>query len=302
MPRDPAVQFVPLWTSIIDGPSWKVLDLPPDLFRFWALCLLCAQKHDFVDGTLPEPRTLAHWINMGRLEAEGLLARLVAAGLVDCIDGGHRVHDWPDWRLVKDSGAVQRQREWRAARKAERDKERDKKRDVSRNGHGPVTDSFGDVTPQHTTDNRQQATDSIQRGDAPAPASARSPEDQKQFDEAVAMLAGSLQTQPIALELSRRSDLSEYRAIKGWQWIVAARALGSGKKRSIDYMLGIARNATADEFLDHGRPRQAGGDVPYRSRPDAYMPLPPSQTRRTVPKLAPGEAAKILGIKRERTS
>lgn len=166
------MEFVPLWTDIIDRPNWKILDLPPDLYRFWTFCLLAAQKHNYIDGILPDQRTLIRWLGMDRAEAEGLLARLVTAGLVDCIDGGHQIHDWPDWRTVKDSGAVQRQRERRAKLKAERDA----KHDMSRNGHGPVTGESQHVTDQHSSDSIQHSSNSIQKGgESPAPDSPPAP-------------------------------------------------------------------------------------------------------------------------------
>ena len=125
------MQFVPLWTSIIDEPCWKILDLPAELYRYWTFCLMAAQKHDHIDGNLPDERTLARWFGMDRIESSALLARLVAAGLIDREEGRHRMHDWDEWRVVKDPGAKDRQRKRRAEKRAERD----------RNGtcHGPVT-------------------------------------------------------------------------------------------------------------------------------------------------------------------
>lgn len=144
------MEFVPLWTDILDAPNWKILDLPPELFRFWAFCLMAAQKHDFVDGFLPEERTLSRWFGMPVTDALHLRDRLVTGGLIDAVttETGteYKMHDWQEWRVSKDRTAVKRQREKRA-------KDKVLKATVtpsSRNGHGDVTATSQDVTPQHS--------------------------------------------------------------------------------------------------------------------------------------------------------
>ena len=149
------MQYVPLWTDILDAPNWKILDLPAELYRFWTFCLMAAQKHDHINGFLPDHRTLCRWFGMNPAEAKGLMQGLVDAGLIDAefIESNlvHRIHDWQDWRTSKDKTATERKR-----RQREKEKQ---KRDAECNGHADVTgqsrschaSGHGDVTPQQTT-------------------------------------------------------------------------------------------------------------------------------------------------------
>jgi hypothetical protein len=135
------VEFVPLWTDIIERPNWKIIDLPGELYKFWSFCLLAAQLHDYVDGTLPDERTLADKTKTTRGEAVRMRAELVGLGLIDQEGDEFRMHDWSQWRTVKDVTATHRKRKQRLAAK--------EKRDTSRDGHGPVTDRSHDVTDQN---------------------------------------------------------------------------------------------------------------------------------------------------------
>lgn len=185
------MEFVPLWTDILDGPSWKIIDLPAEVYRFWTFCLLSAQKHDFADGYLPDLRTLSHWCQMDRDICVTLRDRLVELGLIDRVthegqdrdtsvtSAGQdrdmsvtvtkesqngpffRVHDWDDWRAVKDPGAKERKRKQRMKAKGLRDE--------SRNGHGEVTGQSQDVTPQHSAFSIQNSEENSIKTTTPLP-------------------------------------------------------------------------------------------------------------------------------------
>jgi hypothetical protein len=147
------VQFVPLWTDILDRPNWKILDLPPELFRFWTFCLLAAQKNDHVSGNLPDDRTLARWFGMTVTEVGHLRDMAVTGGLIDEIDGEFWLHDWEEWRDRKDPGAARRKRK---ERKAKKELTPDVT-DVSRTCHDPVT-PMSRPNIQQTTYNRQHSS------------------------------------------------------------------------------------------------------------------------------------------------
>lgn len=159
-----AVAYVPLWTDIIDEPCWKILDLAPEVYRFWSLCLLAAQKFDFVEGYLPDERTLAAWIHMSRDEAVTLRDRAVTGHVLDREeDGRYKVHDWDHWRDTKDPGAGRRKRKQRAKENALKANVTDE----SRNGHGSVTachDTSRNVTAQLASNIYQNSSPSIPQG------------------------------------------------------------------------------------------------------------------------------------------
>lgn len=171
------MEFVPLWTDILDAPCWKVLDLPADVYRFWTLCLLSAQKYDYLDGFLPDLRTLAFWCHMDQDECSRLREKLLGCGLIDRVTSagrdrdmpvtGHarvtnrpcdadqfKVHDWDNWRAVKDAGAKGRKRKQRERSKGLTQESHDE----SRNGHADVTVKSRDVTDQ-ISDSRLQTSD-----------------------------------------------------------------------------------------------------------------------------------------------
>lgn len=131
------MEYVPLWTAILDEPNWKILDLPSDVYRFWSLCLIAAQKYDYIDGYLPEHRTLCAWLQMTVTEALRLRDDAVARHVLDRLsDGRFRVHNWEHWRNVKDATATKRSRMHRAKKKALKSDATE----PSRNGHGHATD------------------------------------------------------------------------------------------------------------------------------------------------------------------
>lgn len=155
--------YVPLWLDIIERPNWKILDLEPEVFRFWCLCLLAAQKFDYVDGFLPDDRTLSAWIQMNRDMTVTLRDKAVTRHVLDLTeDGRYKIHAWEEWRDVKDQGATKRKRDQRARDKAKDVSQKGVKNSdegnvtgESRNGHasshGLVTGLSQDVTPKLLT-------------------------------------------------------------------------------------------------------------------------------------------------------
>lgn len=130
------MEYVPLWTDIIEGPCWKILDLPPEVYRFWTLCMLAAQKYDYVDGHLPDDRTLSAWIQMPRDMIVTLRDMAVTCHVLDDLGGGsYKIHDWEHWRDVKDKGATRRKRKQRKTEKGLTNTQEH----MSRDGHGDVT-------------------------------------------------------------------------------------------------------------------------------------------------------------------
>ena len=146
--------FVPLWTAILDDPSWKILDLPPDLFRFWIFCLLAAQKYDYVDGYIPDVRTLSAWFQMTVTEALHLRDGAVSRHVLDRLDDGrYRVHNWMRWRDVQDHTATQRSRAYRERQKTLKANVKQPSRSSNGRRHGHETRRHG------TTFNRQQSVE-----------------------------------------------------------------------------------------------------------------------------------------------
>ena len=144
--------YVPLWTAILDTPSWKILDLPPELFRFWIFCLMAAQKYDYVDGYIPDVRTLSAWFQMTVTEALRLRDDAVSRHVLDTSgDGRYKVHNWMRWRDVKDTTATERSRRYRSKQKVLTENVKQ----PSRSSNGPVTGMKRGVTPQHSTSNKQ---------------------------------------------------------------------------------------------------------------------------------------------------
>lgn len=94
----------------------------------------------------------------------------------------------------------------------------------------------------------------------PAPStSLRSGEDAAHFDAACVLLSGSLVTEGVAMELRRRATLSEIRALEGWRWLSAAQIMGKGAKAyTVDFLHGIARKTTREEFEAHAKSTSSG--------------------------------------------
>ncbi len=106
------MQYVPLWTCILK--SRKVGGLPPDLFRFWILCLVSAQEHDHRRGTLPSLDDLAYSLHMETSEVAVFMSQLVTRDFVTDRDGVYAIHDWSDWKQLPDPTSAERKRRQRA--------------------------------------------------------------------------------------------------------------------------------------------------------------------------------------------
>jgi hypothetical protein len=93
--------------------SRKVGGLPPNLFRFWILCLVSAQEHDHRKGTLPSLDDLAYSLHMQTDQVQDLMAQLVTLNFVTDRDGVYEIHDWKDWKHDPDPTAAERKRRQR---------------------------------------------------------------------------------------------------------------------------------------------------------------------------------------------
>lgn len=134
------MQFVPLWDSMLD--NLKLHRLGPLMIGKWCYMLLAAQRHDALEGSLPDVETLSFWIRQPEETIREWLDELVAARLVDRRGKAHSIHDWDQWRCKGDRSARERMR-----RKRERD------RNDHGNGHvtSPVTSPVtSGVTPNVT--------------------------------------------------------------------------------------------------------------------------------------------------------
>ena len=272
------MEFVPLWTDILDAPCWKIMDLSPELYRFWTFCLLAAQKHDFADGHLPDDRTLGHWFQMSVTSVGQLRDRLVTHALLDrddtCDGPEFKVHDWDQWRLVRDPGAKERKRRQRSKNKGISEE--------SRGGHGAVTATSRDVTPQQTTDNKQQTT--ISRQNAPAIDASHAP---------VIALAlerwGASSGDSTVLDLLRDYPPDLVRAAMDRHWDAVGQAIKPALLR------GVCRGMLEDGWPPKVKPRakNVNGEVQYKSKIVPASPLP-SQSIPKTPKISAGEALAIL--------
>jgi hypothetical protein len=231
-----------LWVDILDDPDLDAL--PDDVALAWFKLLAVAKRND-PQGELPPLRRLPLVLRRPAKKVEAWVGKLIAAGFIDVEGETMRMHGWERWQPKEPMSNAERQAKFRESKKVSSldSPSGEEKRGEEKSNVTPLLS----VTPVT---------------DAPPPL--RNPEDQKQFDEAVELLSRSLQTQPLSMELNRRSSLAGVIAVRGWQWLVAARkfADGKAKKGTFDYLQGIASNATRDEFADYKRTPMSGPDKP----------------------------------------
>lgn len=209
---------------------------------------MCVASQNPERGELPSLEHVAFHLKLSPGETADILATLIDAGLIDKVQGSKklRMHSWEKRQRDSDNAGLM--------------KSRYRKKDCLETS--PET---GPKTVRPSRDRAQifssdTETDTETEGENPPPLFSRSPEDQSQFDEAVSLLRGSTQTQDVAVELCRRADLSEIRAIEGWKWLNAARVMGKGAKAyTVEFLLGIARGTTREEFEANGRAPRPGG-------------------------------------------
>ncbi len=138
------MQFVPLWDSMLD--NLKLHRLGPEAIGKWCYMLLAAQRHDALEGTLPDLETLSFWLRQPEGTVKEWLAELVAARLVDRSGKSYAIHDWDEWRCKGDKAARERMR-----RKRERDRNEGENGHVERNaGRNTERNVTPDVTPNVT--------------------------------------------------------------------------------------------------------------------------------------------------------
>ena len=139
------MQWFRMYAEVLNDP--KVQLLPPEIFKAWVnfLCLYCDKgvtSHVTVTVTAFASRVTIE-VSQGHLDA------LVAAGLLEVIDGGYRPHGW-DKRQYKSDTSAERTRRYR-----------DRKRDVTVTPPDTDTDTENKVdksTLSKTTKNVKQET------------------------------------------------------------------------------------------------------------------------------------------------
>lgn len=246
-----------MYDEIIDDP--KILGLLPEE-RWFFVGLLAVSSRQITRGTIPDPKVLAIHLRIRPSRAAKLLERFAAAGLVDRDGTRFAIHGWGS-RQFKSDDVTQR---WR--------------KHISNVGTKAGT-NVGQTSPPACVIPETE-TETERERENPPPLFSRSGEDADQFAQAVSLLSGSLQTEGVALELRRRAELPEIRTIEGWRWLNAARVMGKGAKAyTIDFLLGIARQTTREEFESYGKApangQHKGRDDPPTNQPVSAMNPPP---------------------------
>lgn len=291
------MEYVPLWTAIIDEPSWKILDLPAEVYRFWTLCLLAAQKHDYVEGYLPDDRTLSAWIHMERDTIVTLRDMAVTGHVLERNEGGkYKVRNWEHWRDVKDKGATRRKRAERLRKKGLASSVTDE----SRNGHEPVT-GVSHPSIQHSAFSIQQEAAAI-RARAPAcegpppPAAAsfsdpsRGEEDAADWREALNVLRDRGDTAKLADEIEASRD-PRIREMDGWRALVAAHAVRKpGKPITLAWFIRAAATANGGDLEviegKPGKPKPKPKRDPPKPKPaEPEPPEDPAELREQIARL-----------------
>lgn len=109
------MQFVPLWTSILR--SRKVAGLSGDDYKFWTMCMLLAQEHDYRTGSLPSVADISYALHMSQKDCLSTLSTLVRGHFLDVQNGIYFVHDWDEWKLGKDPTGAEKKRRYREKKK-----------------------------------------------------------------------------------------------------------------------------------------------------------------------------------------
>lgn len=106
-----------LWIDVLDDVD--LYELSDSTFRGWVLMLAAAKKYD-KDGTLPELKTLAHWMHTSKERVQSWINELVTAGFLDRNVSNAvtiSVHGWYKWQEPTDRTNAIRQARFRAKKK-----------------------------------------------------------------------------------------------------------------------------------------------------------------------------------------
>lgn len=244
-----ALPWLRLWARTLN--SRKVQALPGEIFKTW-VNLLCVAAEADEGGRLPSRKDLEFALRMTEVVLQKHISHLVTAGLIDDLGDRHMVHDWSEWQPPSDN-STQRSRECRERKKATQQSSNAAATPVQRCSNGTDTERERETE----TERELQRCSAPLQQDPPPPS--RSAEDRKDFDSALTVLRGSMKTEGVAMELSRRADLPGVKAIEGWRWLNAARVMSKGAKAyTVDWLMGIARNTTREEFEAYGKAPSGG--------------------------------------------
>jgi hypothetical protein len=97
------------WVCSLDKP--KIMALPGDLFKVWQVLQWVAERADLGNGTLPPLAECAFALHKEEAWLEPFVRELVKRQLLDAIEDGYAMHDWPDWQVRKPSDEPERIRD-----------------------------------------------------------------------------------------------------------------------------------------------------------------------------------------------
>lgn len=88
-----AGRWIRLYEHVLNHP--KVQHLDGESFKVW-VNLLCLNSQ--CGGQLPPSKHIGWALRMSELDVQRCVDALLAARLVDVVEGGIAIHDWDDWQ------------------------------------------------------------------------------------------------------------------------------------------------------------------------------------------------------------
>ena len=102
----PARPWFRFYSEVLE--SRKVQRLKPPLFKHW-VNLMALANIGTPRGTLPSVEDIGYRLRLSDEQAQNAIEELVALRLIDSVDGGFVMHDWPEWQKDRDIPASNRQ-------------------------------------------------------------------------------------------------------------------------------------------------------------------------------------------------
>lgn len=242
-----------LYNNVRHNP--KVQNLSPQLFRFW-INLLCLANDQPERGTIKSLDIIVTDLGIRRDVVERFTLTLGESLLLQRLTNGSLViHDWDTLQPSSDDSKarVKRHREKLCVNEKipscngsvtkcnALDSDRDREKDPPLYIPPPTKELVLPSTPRRT------------------------PEDATAVEAARLILAGGLDTEPIARELDRLEDQPGYVTTPGWKFHVAAERQvllsDPGKRRSPRYFFAVARGIGDDEKPRPAPPKKAPEEV-----------------------------------------
>lgn len=254
----------------------KLLTLTPEQHLVW-FNLLCFASEQKIRGTIESDnfRILALEVSRGDLDLlEETLVTLEALSIVTRVTARHQTSPSVTGVKITFKNFAERQLS-DGAKRQRKYKEKKKLQKQRVTGDGAVTrGDAGDVDKELELEKEIYISpagactrDTIVRDNPPQPTSTprRTPEDTAAVEAARLILAGGLDTEPIARELDRLEDQPGYVTTPGWKFHVAAERQvllsDPGKRRSPRYFFAVARGIGDDEKPRPAPPKKAPEEV-----------------------------------------